>query len=77
MQAIDVMQREVVAVGPDDTVIDAARRMIDHRLSGLPVIGARGRLVGFGGIVTRGDLMRALVGFGGARAGDLRTVEYR
>jgi CBS domain-containing protein len=160
MQATDVMQRDVAAVAPDDTVIEAARLMLKHHVSGLPVIGERGALIGIVsegdllhrvendtdrnpplwrmifasparleaefvkstgsrvkdvmtrdvvtvaeetlladiaelferrhikrvpvlrdgklvGIVTRTDLMRALVGFGGARAGDLRTVEYR
>ena len=160
MQAIDVMDRDVATVAIDDTVVDAARRMLEHHVSGLPVVDARGHLVGIisegdllhrvendtdrnpplwrmvfasparleaefvkstgrrvkdvmthevvtvaeetlladiaelferrhikrvpvlrdgqiVGIVTRTDLMRALVGFGGARPGDLRTVEYR
>jgi hypothetical protein len=28
-------------------------------------------------VMQRADLVRALVGFRGARSGDLRTVEYR
>jgi CBS domain-containing protein len=33
-----------------------------------------GKLVG---MVKRRDLLRALIGFGGARPGDMRTVEFR
>jgi CBS domain-containing protein len=54
MQAIDVMQRNLVTVSPRDTVIHAAQLMLDHRISGLPVVEADGSLVG---IVTEGDLL--------------------
>ncbi len=160
MQAVDVMQPDLVTITPDDAVVHAARLMLQHRISGLPVTDGSGHLLGIVtegdllhrvendtdrspplwqlifasparlarefvkstgrcvgdvmtrevvtvdettpladiaelfdrrqikrapvlrhgevvGIVTRADLMRALVGFGEARAGDLRTVEFR
>ncbi len=55
MKAKDVMAVDVVSVSPDHSVRHAARIMLDHRISGLPVIDDDGRLVG---IVTEGDLMR-------------------
>jgi CBS domain-containing protein len=160
MQAIDVMRRDIVTVLPSDTVEHAARLMLEHRVSGLPVTDGQGSVVGvvteadllhrvendtdrspplwqlifasperlaaefvkstgrrvkdvmtrevftvrdtallaeiaelfdrkkikrapvlsdgkLVGIVTRTDLLRALVGVGGARPGDLRTAEFR
>ncbi len=55
MKASDVMTRHVVSIGPDDSVLEAARLMLQHRISGLPVIDAAGALVG---LVTEGDLLR-------------------
>ena len=55
MKAKDVMTVDVVSVSPDHSVRHAARIMLDHRISGLPVIDDDGRVVG---IVTEGDLMR-------------------
>ena len=55
MNASDVMTREILSVGPDTTVAEAIRTMLDNRISGLPVIDEAGRLVG---ILTEGDLMR-------------------
>lgn len=55
MQAQDVMSRDVVTVTPDDTVVQAARLMLQRKFSGLPVVDANGSLVG---MVTEGDLLR-------------------
>lgn len=42
-------------VGPEDSIADAARIMLEHRVSGLPVVDGQGGLVG---IVTERDLLR-------------------
>jgi CBS domain-containing protein len=55
MLARDVMTRNVISVAPDQSVLEAARLMLDNRVSGLPVLGAGGKLVG---IVTEGDFLR-------------------
>ncbi len=55
MKAKDVMSREVVTVGPDATIAQAAGLMLPKRLSGLPVVDKDGALVG---IVTEGDFLR-------------------
>jgi CBS domain-containing protein len=54
MRASDVMTRGVVTVGPDTSVADAAKLMLDRRISGVPVVEG-GRVVG---IMSEGDLMR-------------------
>jgi CBS domain-containing protein len=55
MNAQDVMTRNVVSIGPDASIIEAVRTMLQHKISGLPVIDASGRLQG---IITEGDFLR-------------------
>ena len=38
MNAKDVMSRNVISIAPDATVLQAARLMLQHHISGLPVI---------------------------------------
>ena len=54
MKAADVMVTNVIAVGPDASVQDVARILLSSRISGVPVVGADGKLLG---IVSEGDLM--------------------
>jgi CBS domain-containing protein len=55
MKAKDVMTRDLVSVTPDATVLQAARLMLQHHISGLPVVDASGQLVG---ILSEGDFLR-------------------
>lgn len=55
MQAQHVMTRNVISIGPDATVLQAARLMLQHHISGLPVVDAGGNLVG---VVSEGDFLR-------------------
>lgn len=55
MRVNDVMTRNVISVRPDDTILKAARLMLQNRISGLPVVDADGDLVG---MVTEGDFLR-------------------
>lgn len=55
MLVADVMTRRVVSVRPDTKIGEAIRLMLQHRISGLPVVDAGGTLVG---IVTEGDFLR-------------------
>ncbi|MBM3548759.1 MAG: CBS domain-containing protein, partial [Alphaproteobacteria bacterium] len=59
MRAADIMTGKVVAVGPETPVSEAARLMLEHRVSGLPVIDLQGKVIG---IVSDGDLMRRAEG---------------
>ena len=54
MKAADVMTPGVISVAPDAPVMQAVRIMLQHHISGLPVVDAGGGLVG---IVTEGDLL--------------------
>ena len=55
MQVRDIMTRKVICVGPQQTLVQAARLMLENRISGLPVVDAAGKLVG---MVTEGDFLR-------------------
>lgn len=55
MQARDVMTTNVITVEPDVSVQEIAKRLIENRISAVPVIERNGRLIG---IVSEGDLMR-------------------
>jgi CBS domain-containing protein len=55
MKASDIMSALVVTVPAAATIIEAARIMMDHGVSGLPVVNDEGRLVG---MITEGDLFR-------------------
>jgi len=55
MKAADIMTRNVVSVQPETTILQAADLMLQHRISGLPVVDSDGHVVG---IVTEGDFLR-------------------
>jgi len=57
MRAADVMTPDPVCISPDASITDAVRLMLERKFSGLPVVDARGSLVG---IVTEGDLLRRI-----------------
>lgn len=52
-----VMQTALVTIAPEDTVEEAARLMLKHKIGGLPVV-ADGTLAG---IVTTSDLLAAFL----------------
>lgn len=54
MKAKDVMTSDMLTVEEDASVLEAIRLMLQHRISGLPVVAA-GTLVG---MVTEGDFLR-------------------
>lgn len=54
MKARDVMTRDLVTVARGAPLREAIRLMLDNNISGLPVIGASGKLEG---ILTEGDLL--------------------
>ncbi|MCB9853275.1 MAG: CBS domain-containing protein [Phycisphaerales bacterium] len=50
-----IMSRTPVTIGPDEFVAAAAQRMIEKRVSSLPVVDKEGKLVG---IVTQRDILK-------------------
>ena len=55
MKVRDVMTRNVISIGVDQTILEAARMMLQNNISGLPVADETGKLVG---MVTEGDFLR-------------------
>ena len=53
----DIMEREPYAVAADAPVSEAMRALVEHQVSGLPLVDAQGRVCGF---VSDGDIMRYL-----------------
>lgn len=52
-----VMTYDPITADPEDSIQEAAERMLEHKVSGLPVISG-GRLVG---IITESDIFRLVV----------------
>lgn len=52
--ARDIMTTEVITVHPDDDVEKVARLLLEHHISGLPVVDHGGKLVG---VVSEDDLV--------------------
>jgi CBS domain-containing protein len=55
MKAKDIMTRAVVSIDQGATVLQAARLMLQHHISGLPVVDEQGALVG---VLSEGDFLR-------------------
>ena len=84
LKIADVMTKKPWTVTPETPIEKAAAVMLDKRVEGLPVLDGKGNLVG---ILTEGDVFRALVDITGAtkthtrvnlvipdRAGSIREV---
>lgn len=57
LQISDIMTKNVITTTPGTTIERVALVMLEKKIEGLPVLDARGNLVG---IVTEGDIFRAL-----------------
>jgi CBS domain-containing protein len=55
MLARDIMTTNVFTFAPDTSVLEAARLLVERRISGAPVVDGAGRVIG---IVSEGDLIR-------------------
>lgn len=55
MKVESIMTTGIVAVSKETQVVDAARLMLEKRISGMPVVDGQGHLVG---VFTEGDLLR-------------------
>lgn len=81
MKAGDLMTTGAARIRPDASLAEAVRLMVEHRISGLPVVDAQDKLVG---VITEGDFLRSddgpmphvlaiLAGGATAAAGDPRS----
>lgn len=64
----DIMTKDVVSIGPDDTVELAAVKMLENRVTGLPVVND-GRLIG---ILTQNDVFKVLISITGIYRGGVQ-----
>lgn len=58
----EIMSKKLYTTQPEDTIEKAAAIMLKHDISALPVVNSEGDLEG---IITKGDLFRALVSISG------------
>ena len=62
IKAIDVMNKDPITVRFDHTVEETAEILLNNKISGAPVVGDKGNVVG---IITQTDLFRALISLTG------------
>jgi CBS domain-containing protein len=53
-----IMSHKVITVKAEDSILEAARLMLEHKISGLPVVNAQGTIAG---ILTESDIFKMLV----------------
>jgi CBS domain-containing protein len=53
-----VMTKKPITVSPESTIREAAQTMLDNKISGLPVVDDKGKIVG---IITESDIFRLVV----------------
>lgn len=58
VEVSDVMHTPVETISPDESLLEAARQMIEKQIGGLPVLDDKGKMVG---ILTETDLFRLLI----------------
>jgi len=69
LQVSEIMSRNPVSVSQDDTVEHAAQIMLEHTISGLPVVNFEGHLAG---IITQSDIFRAFMHISGILQGGVQ-----
>jgi acetoin utilization protein AcuB len=69
LQVQEIMSRNPISVSQDDTVEHAAQVMLEHTISGLPVVDGGGKVVG---IITQSDVFRAFMHITGALQGGVQ-----
>ncbi|MBF0217555.1 MAG: CBS domain-containing protein [Candidatus Omnitrophica bacterium] len=57
MTVKDIMTRNVITVGPDTSLMDVSKLLLEKRISGIPVVNPDGKLVG---IITLSDMLKVL-----------------
>jgi acetoin utilization protein AcuB len=66
----DIMTENPICVTPDCSIEETARIFMEHKISGVPVVAAHGKVVG---IVTQSDLCRVLINLTGV---DRRGIQF-
>jgi acetoin utilization protein AcuB len=71
LQVKEIMSHNPLSVSQDDTLEHAAQIMLDHTISGLPVVDAHGKVVG---IITQSDVFRAFMHITGILQGGVQIA---
>lgn len=61
LKVSDIMTTDVVTARPDETIVDAARKMAENKIGSVIVVDDTGTIIG---IVTEGDIVRRVVARG-------------
>lgn len=69
VKARDVMQSDPITIEPEQTVEAAAVRMLEHRITAMPVVSREEELVG---IISQGDVFRVLIAITGIYQGGVQ-----
>lgn len=70
LQVKEIMTKKITTISPDAPLEEAARVMVDHSVSGLPVI-EDGKLIG---IITETDVFKTIIEMMGARDSGVRLT---
>lgn len=66
----DIMSKDLLTIGPDESIEKAAMLMLKKKVSGLPVMES-GKLVG---IITQTDIFKALIDISGLNRGGVKIA---
>jgi acetoin utilization protein AcuB len=69
MKAKNLMKANPITIAPDQTMEVAAVKMLEHRVTGLPVVTDEGELVG---IISQGNVFRVLISITGIYQGGIQ-----
>ncbi|MFZ0447729.1 MAG: CBS and ACT domain-containing protein [Desulfatiglandaceae bacterium] len=69
MKARDVMTPDPITIRSDQTMEVAAVKMLEHKITGIPVVNREGELVG---IISQGDVFRVLISITGIYQGGVQ-----
>lgn len=69
MKARDVMKADPIVISPDQTMEVAAVKMLEHKVTGIPVVTRTGDLIG---IISQGDVFRVLISITGIYQGGVQ-----
>jgi acetoin utilization protein AcuB len=67
----DIIKKEIITIGPEETVEKATVKMLKYRISGLPVVDDSGSVVG---IITQRDISKVLVSLSGIYRGGIQLA---
>jgi acetoin utilization protein AcuB len=71
VKARDVMKPDPITIRPDQTVELAAVKMLENKVTGIPVVTEKGQIVG---IISQGDVFRVLISITGIYQGGVQLA---